>query len=77
VQVTVQQAEWILIAVAVYAALGALVAAWLLLAGLRRFDAAAAQAPWHVRLLFAPGMVALWPWKMVRALGWQPWEDRS
>jgi hypothetical protein len=73
---TVQQAEWILAALAIYAALGALVAAWLLAGGVRRFDAAAAQAPWCVRLLWLPGMLALWPWLVVRALGWQPREDR-
>lgn len=64
---------WTLIA---YVAIGLALAAIMLLVGLRRFDSAAATAPLHVKLMWVPGMVALWPVMLARALGWQPREDQ-
>lgn len=34
--------------------------------GLPRVDAAARDSGWGFRMLIAPGVVALWPWLMVR-----------
>ena len=72
---TVQAAQFVWLALFAYAALGALVAAGLLLGGLRRVDATAAKAPWHVKLLLLPGLIALWPIMLRRFLGWRPEED--
>jgi hypothetical protein len=59
-----------------YAGIGVLVAAALVLGGLRRIDAGAAAAPWQVRLLLVPGLVALWPVMLGRLGGSRPAEDR-
>jgi len=69
-------ADLVLGLLAAYLAAGVLVAVALLLGGLRRIDTAAAAAPMRVKLLLVPGMVALWPLMLRRALGWQPHEDR-
>lgn len=69
-------ADIVLGMLAAYLAAGVLFAVALLLGGLRRFDSSAAAAPMHVKLLLVPGMVALWPLMLRRALGWQPREDR-
>lgn len=61
---------------AAYLAAGMLFAVALLLGSLRRIDTAAAAAPMRVKLLLVPGMVALWPLMLRRALGWQAREDR-
>jgi hypothetical protein len=60
-----------------YAGLGALVLVFLWLGGLARFDKAAAAAPWRVKLLLAPGMIALWPLMLARMVGRKPQEDRG
>ncbi|MDX2238120.1 MAG: hypothetical protein NW203_11200 [Hyphomonadaceae bacterium] len=62
--------------VGVYAALGLIVAAALLTVGLKRIDVQAARAPWRVKLLIAPGAVALWPLLALRMAGVKPREDR-
>jgi hypothetical protein len=62
--------------VGVYAALGLIVAAALLTVGLKRMDVQAARAPWRVKLLIAPGAVALWPLLVLRMAGVKPREDR-
>jgi hypothetical protein len=63
--------------VGAYALVGAVVAVWLNLAGLRRFDEAAVHAPLGVKLLRLPGFVVLWPLLVRRALGAGPPEDRA
>jgi len=62
---------------AAYAGAGALVALWLIAGALQRFDPEAARAPWRVKLLLVPGMLALWPVLIARALGVRPREDRA
>ena len=69
-------AELFWIGLAAYAALGAVALVLLWSGGLARFDKAAAAAPWRVKLLLAPGMIALWPLLVARAAGVQPREDR-
>lgn len=61
-------AETIVIVVAAYAALGAVVALGFVLRGLPRVDSAAAHSPLGFRLLIFPGLAALWPWALVRWL---------
>lgn len=51
----------ILLAVAVYASLGLMVGLGFVTVGVSRVDHAAADAPWHFRLLILPGAAALWP----------------
>ncbi len=53
--------EMLLSVVALYLAIGLLVATFLQLKGLAKLDPAAAHAPWRFRLLITPGLVALWP----------------
>lgn len=74
--VTLHAAELVWLALAAYAALGALVAVGLLMGGLRRMDPVAAAAPLRVRLLFVPGLIALWPLVLRRVSGRRPSEDR-
>ena len=57
----VAAAELIWTALGVYFAVGVVVAIALLLGLAARFDALAAQAPWHVKLVLLPGMAVLWP----------------
>jgi hypothetical protein len=64
-------------AIGLYALMGAPVALWLLLIGFRRFDQNAAAAPLYTRLLWLPGLIALWPLLLRRALGAIPPEDRA
>jgi hypothetical protein len=69
-------AELVIAVLAAYAAVGIALAMAMLLGGLRRVDSAAAAAPLRVKLLWVPGMIALWPVMLARALGWRPREDR-
>jgi len=62
------QASLIWCAVAAYLALGFAVALAMLFGGLRRIDPLAQAAPWRVKLLLAPGVIALWPVLAVKAL---------
>lgn len=64
------------IAVGGYALIGAGVTAWLIVSGLR-FDSNAAGAPAYVKLLWLPGLIALWPLLLRRASGKIPPEDRG
>ena len=60
-----------------YAALGACVALIVFTGGLRRFDPAAAAAPWRVKVAITPGIITLWPLILLRVLGVRPPEDRA
>ncbi|MBI1251093.1 MAG: hypothetical protein GC189_06460 [Alphaproteobacteria bacterium] len=71
-----QAAEGIWIAIGAYALIGAMIAALVLPFGLGRFDANAARAPWRVKLVLAPGMIALWPIVVRRLAGAKPAEDQ-
>ncbi|MFG0259932.1 MAG: hypothetical protein ACF8LK_06220 [Phycisphaerales bacterium JB041] len=53
--------RWILVLAGLYGLVGVGVAAWFVGWGAARRDAAAARAPLRVRVLFAPGAVAVWP----------------
>ena len=55
-------AAWVVRAAGIYAAVGGLVATYLLARGLRRIDPAAAAAGVGFKLLVLPGLVALWPY---------------
>ena len=54
-------ASALLIAIAVYGAFGLCFGVVVIARGLARFDSAAAHAPWTARLLWLPGLTALWP----------------
>ena len=63
---TLVWAQWLLGAIAVYLALGVIVAAFVVAAGLPRMDPATQGMAWSARLLLLPGVAALWPlmaWK--------------
>lgn len=64
------------IAIGLYAAAGLLVWLWLAFKGFPRFDANAEHAPFYVKLLWAPGCLAVWPLLLPRAFGAVPAEDR-
>lgn len=51
----------LVVAVGVYAAVGVLFAVWFVLRGAGRLDPVARSAPLRVRLLLAPGAIAVWP----------------
>lgn len=65
------------LSLAAYAGLGALVALWLYAGALSCVDAEAAKAPWRVKLLLFPGILALWPVLIARVRGVRPAEDRA
>ena len=56
-----QFAAWIWIAFAGYLSLGALLWIVLTLGLMKHLDASAATAPWPVKAILAPGLIALWP----------------
>ena len=56
-----QTAEWIVIAVAIYAAIGVLFATAFVVAGAGAIDPAAKVSGWGFRLMIFPGAAALWP----------------
>ena len=56
-----------LAALGVYAALGVPVAAWFLLAGVKRIDAN--PMTWGARVLLFPGCCALWPVLIAKSVG--------
>lgn len=58
--------------VGAYAGLGVLVWLVLVLGAMKRFDPLAAKAPVQVKLLIAPGLVALWPLVLARLLARRP-----
>jgi hypothetical protein len=49
-----------------YAGVGAAVWVLLMLGGFRRIDPLAAKAPFLVKLIWAPGVIALWPIMVLR-----------
>ena len=51
----------------IYVAIGLLLLPWWHLAGLRRIDLTAATGPWGFRVLISFGLIALWPWMVIRA----------
>ena len=51
----------------VYLGVGVLLLPWWHRRGLARLDAAAGAGPWGFRVLISPGLVALWPWLLLRA----------
>ena len=65
---SIQQAEHIWQAVAIYAAAGLLFALVYLIFALRRVDPAAAESPLRVKILILPGIVALWPFLLLQWL---------
>jgi hypothetical protein len=65
------------LALAGYCALGALVLAWLTAGGMARLDRQAAAAPLQVKVMLAPGLIALWPLVLWRMAGVKPPEDRG
>lgn len=73
---TDQLAEIIWLSFGAYSGVGLCVAAPTLLFGLRRLEAGAAEMPLRVRLLIAPGLIALWPLVLVRIFGLRAKEDR-
>lgn len=66
---------WLLLAG--YAAVGAVVAGWMLTFALKRVDHNAAIAPFYVKALWVPGLITLWPLVLLRAAGVRPPEDRG
>ncbi len=62
-------AHVIVLAAEIYAAIGALVAAWFLLVAIDRIDPAARDAL-AFRPLLIPGLVLLWPLVLLRYRGW-------
>jgi hypothetical protein len=61
-------AEGLLAALAVYFAVGVLLATVIVSLGLGRIDAGARSMPWSARLLILPGLAALWPFMLVKCL---------
>ena len=59
-------ADFILLAVTGYAALGAVFAVPFVTSGVGRVDHAAIGAPWSFRLLILPGTAALWPLMLLK-----------
>jgi hypothetical protein len=66
---TAAAAGMIWMALAWYAAAGAVFAALMLAVGLRRLDPRAHAAPLRVKALLVPGLVALWPVMLARLAG--------
>lgn len=63
---TVEWAEVVVGAVGIYVTMGLVFAVAFITRGLASIDRGATSMPWRVRLLIAPGTVALWPlmaWK--------------
>lgn len=54
-------AEWIVLAVALYAAAGVCFGVAFVLRGVGAIDPAAKRAGWTFRALIFPGVVAMWP----------------
>lgn len=56
-----QTAEWILVALILYLAVGALFGLLFVSLAVTRVDPAAAHARWTFRAIIAPGVMLLWP----------------
>ncbi len=74
---TEQTAEIVWLALAVYFSVGLCIAFSTLLFGLRRLERGAAAMPLRVRLLIAPGLIALWPLVAARIFGLRAAEDQE
>lgn len=73
---SIETVELILNGVALYAAVGAIFALVFLVLGLTRIDNGAKGAGLLFRLLIIPGLIALWPFMLVRWIaGGQPHGD--
>ncbi len=70
-----QFALWIWLGLGAYAALGLLLWIALVVGLMRRLDSSAAVAPWRVKAVLAPGVIALWP--IVLGLLFKPRERAS
>jgi hypothetical protein len=75
--VTEQTAIVIWLALAAYLAMGAVMAIFTLAFGLTRLEPSAAGMALRVRVLIAPGLMALWPLVLVRLSGRRGKEDRQ
>jgi len=64
----VELVQGALLAVAIYIAIGSLVALPFLIVGIGRVDPAAKGAPFAFRTLVLPGVVAMWPFMLRRWL---------
>lgn len=64
-------------ALAAYAGIGLIAAAVLLAGPIARLDQQAAAAPLRVKLLWTPGLAALWPLALIRVAGVRAPEDRG
>jgi hypothetical protein len=62
-------ANWLVILLGAYAALGLVFAVAFVIRGAGRVDPAAREGTWGFRLLILPGSVALWPLLARRWLG--------
>lgn len=51
---------------ALYIGVGCVVALAMIAGGLSRIDSSARHAPLTFRLIVTPGLIALWPWALVR-----------
>ena len=58
---TMALAEFIVMALGLYVAVGIVFAIFFVTLGVARVDPAARGAPWGFRLIILPGTVALWP----------------
>lgn len=71
-----QLAEIIWLSLGAYLGVGLCIALPTLLFGLRRLEEGAAKMPLRVRLLIAPGLMALWPLVVARIFGLRAKENR-
>lgn len=65
---SVATAEMIWMIAGVYGAIGVVFALTMILGLIKRLDPIAFAAPWRVKLLLCPGLVALWPLAAVLVL---------
>ncbi|MBU6372633.1 MAG: hypothetical protein KJS97_07885 [Alphaproteobacteria bacterium] len=65
------------LALLAYAAAGVGVTVFALAAGLRRIDPTAIAAPLAAKLMWTPGLIALWPIVAARMAGRMAPEDRT
>ena len=61
-------AEFIVMALGLYAAVGCVFAIFFVTLGVARVDPAARGAPWGFRLIILPGTVALWPVMLLKVV---------
>ncbi|MEL6428551.1 MAG: hypothetical protein AAFZ87_15910 [Planctomycetota bacterium] len=70
--------ELLVLAAAIYVALGALFALAFVLRGVQRIDPDAAEGSWGFRVLILPGAALLWPYLALRwARGTPPPRERT